>query len=738
MAFDIIYLADIRFPGGTSTALKYELRACAAAGLTTGLIPVASPLLARNRPPNAKVLSEIKRTGTIIIPRDEVPRCRLALLYHPTLLSTDIGTPPRFKADLFGVVAHQPPRDRFGVQAYQVEHWARIARDYFRHELTILPVSQVVRNCFEAEGLSDFLSHKDWNNLIDPDDFPHRDCSEIALPIVVGRHSRPGPEKWPEKRVALAAYPDNPRYIHRFLGIDRHYLEQFESVPANWHALPFSDKPVSAFLRGLDVFSYFHSAAWIEAFGYTVLEALATGLPTILPHYLRDIFEDAAEYCAPHDAPELYDRIHDDAAVRQRLSHAARSFATARHGLGAHKRRFEEIVGKIQLIRPVAPAVRAASDKRPIVLSITSNGIGLGHVARQLAIAKALGRNVKVIFFSLSEAISVAKKQGYMAEFRPFHRRLGCDIGDWNRFFYKELCDALAFYKPHLVLFDGSAPYTGLLDALARHPSTPAVWVRRGLWRFPDPNINGRGARFDLIIEPGEICAPIDPGHAHDGCEHWVGVDPVIMTHPVDLLSRAEARRLLEIPADALVGLVQLGSGRNFDMSIPRRSLQALVDRTDQLHLVEAHSPIGVANDTQLQERLHNRRVFPLGLYLNAFDFAVSAAGYNSFHEMIAAALPTIFIPNTNPEMDLQESRSDYGARSGWNLTCDASDPFAIEAQLEEILQPDVREELRENCFTVPCNWQGADQIASLLRVVARLPDDGLRQSLIVAETRTA
>ena len=59
------------------------------------------------------------------------------------------------------------------------------------------------------------------------------------------------------------------------------------------------------FLHGLDAYVYFHSSRWIEAFGYSVLESLASGLPTIVSRSFEPLFADGAIYAKPAEVREV-------------------------------------------------------------------------------------------------------------------------------------------------------------------------------------------------------------------------------------------------------------------------------------------------------------------------------------------------------------------------------------------------------------------------------------------------
>jgi UDP-N-acetylglucosamine:LPS N-acetylglucosamine transferase len=62
---------------------------------------------------------------------------------------------------------------------------------------------------------------------------------------------------------------------------------------------------------------------------------------------------------------------------------------------------------------------------------------------------------------------------------------------------------------------------------------------------------------------------------------------------------------------------------------------------------------------------VHIVRDFPLSRRFRAFDLAVSAAGYNSFHELLRFGVPTLFIPNQDTALDDQQGRAQFAADRG-------------------------------------------------------------------------
>lgn len=88
----------------------------------------------------------------------------------------------------------------------------------------------------------------------------------------------------------------------------------------------------------------------------------------------------------------------------------------------------------------------------------------------------------------------------------------------------------------------------------------------------------------------------------------------------------------------------------------------------------------------------------PLSQYFHAFDFTISAAGYNSFHEIINFGLPSILVPNQAPRMDDQAGRSAYAQDEGAAIELKEHEFAELPAILDLFMRPEFRTVMQENC----------------------------------------
>lgn len=299
------------------------------------------------------------------------------------------------------------------------------------------------------------------------------------------------------------------------------------------------------------------------------------------------------------------------------------------------------------------------------VLLCTTNGTGLGHVSRAMAIARRLDAGVTPVIFTLSQAAPIVRSQGFALEFLPSAGYADLDRGDWNLLYERRLGELLSDYDPAVVAFDGTYPYLGLLTQMPRHPHRRFVWVRRGMW-LPGLGADSaaRASLFDAVIEPGDLVEADDRGATVAQRREVTRVAPILQVEPEEIHDRAVARARLGLEPDDTWVLVQLGSGALNDASSLVAQAVTALQAIGGLRIAVAESTL-VARRADLPVGVRSLRRYPLAPDLAAFDFAVTAAGYNSVHELAAAAVPTVFFPNVDSLLDDQATRAEGLARRG-------------------------------------------------------------------------
>jgi UDP:flavonoid glycosyltransferase YjiC (YdhE family) len=219
------------------------------------------------------------------------------------------------------------------------------------------------------------------------------------------------------------------------------------------------------------------------------------------------------------------------------------------------------------------------------------------------------------------------------------------------------------------------------------------------------------------VIEPGEFATEDDPGITAGRDGESVRVAPVTLFEPRELLDREAARGELGLDPGRIAVVVQLGARNNFDYGqIDRVVLDTLGRRVD-VQLVFVDWLIG-ENAAELPAHIRRVQDFPVARYLRAFDLAVSACGYNSFHELLGIGLPAILVPNENPMMDAQEIRALWADRRGHAVCVRVHEIYRLAWALERLLQPDIRERVAQGAARLPpCD--GAREAAALVADLA-------------------
>lgn len=355
------------------------------------------------------------------------------------------------------------------------------------------------------------------------------------------------------------------------------------------------------------------------------------------------------------------------------------------------------------------------SSPKACALLCTSNGAGLGHLSRAMAIGRELqDAGWHVIIWTMSRAIAIPTMLGFHTEY--FHsRREGESSGEWNAALRERLVRTVQEFGPSLFMFDGVFPYNGVQQAIERCPDLQSVWLRRGMWK---PGVGERNLelaeRFDHVFEPGEYAAAVDVGPtASLRGEHFVS-GPIRYIRDSEVLSRSEARHELSISDSRQAVLLQLGAGAiNSIDSLVRR----VADRLHEAHDVEVFLAQSVISAplTSLPEHVRLVSTYPLSRYFNAFDAAVMASGYNSFHEALSLDIPTLFVPNLDTKTDDQQARARWASAQGLAECLEGESEDLLFEALEKLVDPTRQSRLRAATARLEAP-SGAAEIAQHVR----------------------
>jgi UDP:flavonoid glycosyltransferase YjiC (YdhE family) len=364
---------------------------------------------------------------------------------------------------------------------------------------------------------------------------------------------------------------------------------------------------------------------------------------------------------------------------------------------------------------PLPPVVPDAG-LRPTVLFYAIDGAGLGHLSRCLAIARRL--SVPAVFITTCRRADVLDGYGipyrYVPTFDatvddPARARAG-----WQEGLARAVGELLDEHRPAVVVADGVATDAGLSRALRDAPGIARVGIRRAY------RLDGRqhlvveqDRAFHLLLIPHDhgtetVRVPVGPAAA------WVG--PLMITSREEALEREEARRVLGLPATGFCVLLQLGAGR---IGGGKEVEAGLVQQLEARGVTVAVTSYEKSANPQTGAVVPTNH-FPLASTMRAFDAAVAAAGYNTFHELMHHGVPTIFVPNAATISDDQTARARLAERAGAALFVAGADPGGLHAAVERVIgDAGVRASLSKNAAAlVPRN--GAPDAAHLIQDLCR------------------
>lgn len=330
--------------------------------------------------------------------------------------------------------------------------------------------------------------------------------------------------------------------------------------------------------------------------------------------------------------------------------------------------------------------------KRVKVLFYAINGTGLGHLSRLLAIARpmrdlllALGHFPDLRFVTTSEASAAA--HDFPVYKLPSKTAAGslpqAEFAAASKLLISNL---VAQFSPHVLVNDTLAEgsfgeiafllsYTGSSVLIDRHKDssiTASEVYRRHV------------ALYSKVLIPDHPEAAVRYPLSRQTRPEFVG--PIHGYHPAQAASRDEAARTFGVREGQR--LIYLSGGGGSDS---RDGLQHLIEALSgdpRNFLLVGYGPL------HRGPAMYRCNIVPLfspdaRRWFPALDGAISAAGYNSYEELLAARVPTLFYAQKKG-MDRQDERIEIGVQRGWHGSLPA-DLVALSGehlceQLESIL----------------------------------------------------
>jgi UDP-N-acetylglucosamine--N-acetylmuramyl-(pentapeptide) pyrophosphoryl-undecaprenol N-acetylglucosamine transferase len=312
------------------------------------------------------------------------------------------------------------------------------------------------------------------------------------------------------------------------------------------------------------------------------------------------------------------------------------------------------------------------------VLCYALNGLGIGHVVRVRAVtrwmrklAPSMGIELECFYVTSCDADSSRVFDGVPVFKVPSRVTIKSANSDEGFVYAARDCvwAILERLRPELLIVD-TVPSGTFNEFIAVPGMDPfrlcghRVFIHRPVRAeaAQKERFSSMLSRYDLILVPDlaentSIFLPQLPAER----VHFCG--PIISYDPSDLLDRKAALAALGVADSSFNIYVSTGGGGHPDADGRIETIcHALREMNDAQVLIGA-GPL------YRGRKFEGRGIIwlntpEMGTCLRAMDVAISGAGYNSFHELMLAGIPTIFMPLT-AALDDQQERALRAERAG-------------------------------------------------------------------------
>lgn len=341
--FDIVFMTDYRFPGGTTSLTLAELEESASAGYRVGFIHAESPLNGSDAPIAPRLLEMQLRGIVKQISLQDVADTRLLVIRHPSVVTFMDRAISNVRAAKAVLIVNNPPLLSDGTgMVFDLRSCIHNADRLFSTRTIVVAESGVTKALSKELVPKNRLSNSVWPGLIQAGKSTSSDFSRLP---VVGRHSRDHHLKWPSTVADFHEVYTSSHYETHILGGAESLTEKLGGdVLAGKTIFNFGELDVEEFLSTLDFWVYFHDSRLTESFGMSIAEAMAAGKVVILPPYLEASFKQGALYARPEEVESLIVEIWSDPDRYRHQAELAKSYVSENFSRDAFMNRIQGLL----------------------------------------------------------------------------------------------------------------------------------------------------------------------------------------------------------------------------------------------------------------------------------------------------------------------------------------------------------------------------------------------------------
>lgn len=318
---DVVFAGDWRQYGGPQRSMLEEIHSLTTRGYRVGVMQLEAPrFMTASQKPLTPHIQMLINDGTVTeVLYDDRIRVDLLILRYPPILQFAPVDQSSLDVGRMVILANQAPSELDGSDVrYLVPDCTKNARWMFTEDVLWVPQGPQARAAIEPYLRDEEIAAFDIPGMVDPSEWWSDHSQRRSSLPVVGRHSRDNAMKWPEDPAVITkVYPISGRFDIRVLGgaaIPRAALGA-TVTPAAWTVYETDALPVPTFLETLDFYVFYQNSIAVEAFGRSILEAIASGVVVVLPPHYRDAFGEGALYAEPGEVQALVMKYHNDRSL---------------------------------------------------------------------------------------------------------------------------------------------------------------------------------------------------------------------------------------------------------------------------------------------------------------------------------------------------------------------------------------------------------------------------------------